>query len=202
MTQDSALTLYHCPQTRSIAALWMLEEVGQPYDVCIVDVSAGESRTAEYLAINPMGKVPALRHGASIVTEVGAICLYLADRFASGRLAPEIEDARRGEFLKWLFFTPIVDTALIETMSGRPAPDRTQVGWGDYDSVVRTLKTPLERGQWLLGERFTAADVALGGNVVWGSMMKLLPDNEPFKGYAARALARPGCRKAFGLEVA
>ena len=199
---NAPLTLYHCPQSRSMPAVWMLEEIGVPYEVTVVDVRTGEGQKPEYLAINPMGKVPALRHGASVITESGAVCLYLADRFAPGRLAPRIEAAARGAFLRWLFFAPIVDSALVEKMLERTPPERAMVGWGDYASVVRTLRAALTPGPWLLGETFSAADVVLGGQIIWGTMMKLLPEGEPFKSYAARAMERDACRKAWGQEVA
>ncbi len=191
------LTLFHCPQSRSMPALWMLEEIGVPYELQVVNVRFGAGQKPEYLALNPMGKVPTLRHGRTIVTETGAICLYLADRFAPDRFSVPIDSEARGTLLRWLFFAPIVDTALVEKLLGRTPPERATVGWGDHASVIRTLRAALEPGPWLLGERFTAADVVLGGQIVWGSMNRVIPDEEPFKSYVARATAREACQKAW-----
>jgi glutathione S-transferase len=191
------LTLYHCPQTRSIPARWMLEEIGVPYHAELVDVRAGAGRTPAYLAVNPMGKVPALMHGDTIVTEAGAICLYLADRFAPGRLAPAVDDTRRGPFLRWLFFASMLDVVLVERMLARGPAPRETVGWGDYASVLETLRVALSSGPWILGDGFSAADVVLGGGIVWGRAMDLLPDDEPFRSYVTRTMARPAFEKAW-----
>jgi glutathione S-transferase len=197
MAGTASLTLYHCPQTRSITARWMLGELDLPHRIEPVDVRGGASRTPEFRTLNPMGKVPVLQHGSSVITETGAICLYLADRFAPGRLAPAIEDPRRGSFLRWLFFAPIVDVALVEKLLDRAPPDRQTVAWGDFPSVLETLRTALAPGPWLLGEQFSAADVALGGQIIWGRMMGVIPDDEPFRAFVARAMARPACAAAF-----
>jgi glutathione S-transferase len=136
------ITLFHCPQSRSITALWMLEEIGIPYRVQIVDVRAGAGQSTDYLALNPMGKVPALQHGSTIVTEAAAICLYLADRFALEQLSAPLDSELRGRMLRWLFFAPITDTALVEKLMGRTPPERASAGWGDQASVLRTLRAP------------------------------------------------------------
>jgi glutathione S-transferase len=196
-TQDQQLTLFHCPQSRSITARWMLEELGLAYRLEIVDVRAGAGQAPAFLEINPMGKVPALMHGEAVVTESGAICQYLADRFAPGTLAPPIDDPRRGPFLRWLFFAPVADSALVERLLERTPPPRASVGWGDYTSVIQTLRAALANGPWVLGDMFTAADVALGGQIVWGRMMGLIPDDEPFRSYVTRAMARPACKKVW-----
>jgi glutathione S-transferase len=194
---DTSLTLYHCPQSRSIVARWMLGELGIPYRTRLVDVHTGSGRTPEFLAINPMGKVPTLVDGDAVITESAAICLYLAERFAPGELAPSIDDPQRGPFLRWLFFAPIFDVSMVEHMLKRMPPPRQSSSWGDRASVLDTMRVALGSGPWLLGERFTAADVALGGGVAWGRAMGLVPDDEPFRAYATRIMARPAFEQAW-----
>jgi glutathione S-transferase len=192
------LTLYHAFPSRSAIVRWMLEEVGEPYDVHLLDLKKGENREAAYLAINPMGKVPALKHGDVVVTEAAAICLYLADAFPQAGLAPAIGDPRRGPFLKWLFFGPgCVEPAVPDRAFKRAEePPRGTLGYGDYETTMNVVAKAVERGPYLLGEQFSAADVVIGSTLRWGMMFKLIPERPEFVAYVGRLTERPALKRA------
>ena len=190
------ITFFHCPMSRSSNTMFLLEELGQPYEVRLTDVRVGAGQTAGYLAINPMGKVPAIVDDGEIVTESGAICLYLADKYPGAGLAPPIGDPRRAPYLRWLFFASNMDVVLVERMCKREPMAATSAGYGDYDRVMRTLRAGLEQGPWLLGEQFTAADVIIGGGIPWAFMNRTIPAEPPFKAYAERIQARPAYQRA------
>ena len=187
------LTLYHAAPSRSSIVLWMLEEVGEPYDIKLIKLSEGDNLKPDYLAINPMGKVPALRHGDVLITEVAAICTYLADAFPDTKLNVPIGDPRRGPYLKWLFFGPgCFEPAVIDRAAPRKEPPRrAMLGYGDFDTAMNVVAKAVEKGPWLLGEQFTAADVVIGANIRWGMMFKLVPERASFLDYAERIAARP-----------
>ncbi len=190
------ITLYHCPNSRSNAALYLLEELGQPYEIVITDVRAGDGQKLEYLAINPMGKVPAIRDDGEVVSEMGAISVYLGDKYPQANLAPPIGDPRRGAYLRWLFFNASLDTVLVEKMFGRVPMAAQSAGYGDYERVVRMLRLGLEPGPWLLGEQFTTADICVGAGVPWAFGNGTLPRESPLKEYGARIEARPAYQRA------
>jgi glutathione S-transferase len=190
------ITLYHCPNSRSNAALYLLEELGQPYEIVVTDVRAGAGQTPEYLAINPMGKVPAIRDGDEVVSETGAIGVYLGDKYPQATLAPPIGDPRRGAYLRWHFFNTSLDTVLVEKMFGRAPFPGQSAGYGDYERVIRMLRLGLERGPWLLGDQFTTVDACLGAGVPWAFANGSLPRESPLKEYAARLEARPAYQRA------
>jgi len=190
------IVLYHCPQSRSSNAVFLLEELGQPYEIKITDVRAGAGQSPEYLAINPMGKVPAIRDGNDVVSESGAICLYLADKYPLSGLAPPIGHPDRAPYLRWLFFGASMDTVLVERMVKREPMSAAMAGYGDYDRVLRTLRNGLVKGPWLLGEKFSAADVLIGGGIPWALSNGTLPRETPFTEYAARITARPANQRA------
>jgi glutathione S-transferase len=193
------LILYHALQSRSSIARWMLEELGEPYDIHLLSLKKGENRAPAYLAVNPMGKVPALRHGDAIASEVSAICCYLADEFPKAGLNIPVGDPRRGAYLKWLFFAPgCIEPAVSERAFPRkePAP-RSTLGYGDFDTVMDVVaKAAAEASPWLLGERFTAADVVIGAQVRFGMMFKLIPERPELAAYVARLNERPAYRRA------
>ena len=192
------LTLYHASLSRSSVVLWMLEELGEPYDIKLLSLSKGENRQPDYLAINPMGKVPALKHGDTVITELAAICTYLADEFSKAKLNVPIGSPRRGVYLKWLFFGP---GCLEPAVTDRAAPRkeearRAMLGYGDFDTTMNVLAKAVEKGPWLMGEQFTAADVVIGANLRWGMIFKMVPERKEFTDYAARIAARPAAQRA------
>jgi len=192
------LTLYHASPSRSSIVLWMLEELGQPYDIRLVKLSAGDNLKPDYLAINPMGKVPALRHGDTVITETAAICTYLADEFPQAKLNVPTGTPRRGVYLKWLFFGPgCMEPAVIDRAAPRKEEARrAMLGYGDFDTTMNVVAKAVEKGPWIMGDQFTAADVVIGSNVRWGTMFKLIPERKEFTDYAARIAARPAAKRA------
>ncbi len=191
------LTLYHAAPSRSSVTRWMLEEIGEPYDIKLLHLAEGDQQKPDYLAINPMGKVPTLQHGDIVITETAAICTYLADAFPKAGLSVPIGDPRRGVYLKWLFFGPgCLEPAVIDRAAPRKEePRRAMLGYGDFDTVMNVLAKAVEKGPWLLGEQFTAADVVIGANIRWGMIFKLLPERKEFLDYAARIAARPAAQR-------
>lgn len=193
------LTLYHASPSRSSIVLWMLEEIGQPYDVHLVSFKKGENLTPGYLAVNPMGKVPALRHRDVVISEVAAICAYLADEFPEAKLNVPIGDPRRGPYLKWLFFGPsVVETAITDhAFPRKEAVARSVLGYGDFDTVMNVLaQAAAAANPYLLGEQFTAADVIIGSQLRWAMMFKLIPERPEFVAYVDRLNARPAAQRA------
>lgn len=192
------LTLYHASPSRSSITLWMLEELGEPYDIHLLNLQNGDGQKPDYLAINPMGKVPALRHGDAVITEAAAICTYLADAFPAAKLNVPIGDPRRGAYLKWLFFGPsCIEPAVIDRAAPRKEEARRgMLGYGDFDTVMNVVANAVAKGPWLLGEQFTAADVIVGANIRWGMMFKMIPERKEFTDYAARIAARPAAQRA------
>jgi len=191
------IVFYYAPMSRGRIVHWMLEEIGAPYRVELISFDKGEHKRPEYLAINPMGKVPAIVHRGTVVTETAAICTYLADAFPQAQLAPATSDPARGTYLRWLFFAAsCVEYALVDRMFSRPLPDRPGVlGYGSYESVVNALDIALSPGPWILGERFSAADVYVGSQIGWGTMMKGFEPRPRFQEYVARCMARPAYRR-------
>jgi len=192
------LTLYHAAPSRSSIVLWMLEELGEPYDIELVSFKKGENRQAPFLAINPMGKLPTLKHGDTIITEAAAICTYLADEFPRARLNIPIGDPRRGIYLKWLFFGPsCVEPAVTDRAFPRKEEVRpSMLGYGDFDTTMNVVADAVAKGPWLMGEQFTAADVVVGANIRWGMIFNLIPERPEFTDYAARIAARPAAQRA------
>jgi len=192
------LTLYHASPSRSSIVLWMLEEIGQPYDIKLIKLSAGENMKPDYLAINPMGKVPALKHGDTVITEVAAICTYLADEFPDRKLNIPVGAPQRGVYLKWLFFGPgCLEPAVVDRAAPRKEEARRgMLGYGDFDTTMNVLAKAVEKGPWLMGDQFTAADVVIGANIRWGMIFKMIPERKGLLDYAARIAARPAAQRA------
>jgi len=197
MTTDRRITLYHAPRTRSTSTLLLLEELGAEYDLHVLDLARGQQRTPQYLAVNPMGKVPAIRHGDAVVTEQVAIYVYLADLYADRGLAPQAGDSLRGPYLRWLaFYGSCFEPAVVDRSLKRdPAPGASSP-YGDFDTLLATVTAQLAEGPNLLGERFTAADVlwgaALGLTTGWG----LVPDAPVVSRYVQAFDARPAVIRA------
>jgi glutathione S-transferase len=198
------LTLYHAAPSRSSVVHWMLEEVGEPYELHLLSLKNGDNRKPDYLKVNPMGKVPALRHGEVVITEVAAICTYLADAFPRARLNVPIGDPQRGPYLKWLFFAPsCAEMAMMDRMFPRKegAP-RGALGYGEYDTTFDVLADAVRAGPWILGDQFTAADVVVGSLLRWGMMFKGVPERSEFVAYAGRCAERPAAKRAAAKDEA
>ena len=192
------LTLYHAAPSRSSVTRWMLEEIGEPYDIKLLSLSKGDNQKPDYLAINPMGKVPALKHGDVVITESAAICTYLADEFPRAKLNVPIGDPRRAGYLKWLFFGPsCIEPAIMDRAFPRKEEARrAALGYGDFDTVIDVVAKAVSKGPYLVGEQFTAADVVIGSGLRWGMMFKLLPERPEFTAYVGRLTQRPALQRA------
>ena len=191
------MKLFYAPQTRSSRAVWMLEETGIDYELELVDIRAEDRQdSAEFRNASPMGKVPALIDGDTAMSESAAMCLYVADRYAPGRLAPAIDDASRGRFLYWLMYTPAVIEPAMSEHFNKIEPNRGRSGWGDFASMIETWESGLSDKEWILGSDFSAADVMLGSSAAFMRMFEMLPDSPTLSAYADRCLARPGYQKA------
>jgi glutathione S-transferase len=192
------LTLYHIAPSRSSIVLWMLEEIGEPYDIHLLSMKKGSNREPDYLAVNPMGKVPALKHGDTVITEGAAICTYLADAFPKAGLNIPIDHPKRGPYLKWLFFGPgVLEGAVMDRAFPRSGePPRAALGYGDFDTAMDVVAKAVTPGPFLMGDKFTAADVVIGSNLRWGTMFKMIPERKEFSDYVARFADRPAAKRA------
>jgi glutathione S-transferase len=200
----SSLTFYTNPMSRGRIARWMLEEVGEPYETVLLDY-ASSMKDPDYLAINPMGKVPAIRHGDVAVTETAAICAYLADAFPARDLAPPPGDPARAAYYRWLFFAAgPVEAAVTAKSLGllAPADKKAMVGYGTFDQTIDTLEQAVARGPYICGEQFSAADVYVGSQIGWGLMFGSIDKRPVFTDYVARIQARPAAIRARELDDA
>ena len=191
-----ALEYYTNPQSRGLIAHWMLEEVGQPYQTTWLAWGPTGHKSPEYLKINPMGKVPTLRHDSHIVTEAAAICLYLADAFPQAQLKPAAEGL--ADYYRWtLFCAGPVEHAVTSKAMGWQVPEGRQsmVGFGSYDEVVSTLEGALKGRDFVCGKQFSAADVYVGSTVDWGLNFQTLPKLPTFAAYQERLRARPAFQR-------
>jgi glutathione S-transferase len=192
------LTLYHSPQSRSGLVRWLLEEIGEPYDLHVLNIKKGESRAPAHLAVNPMGKVPAIKHGDVVVTEAAAICCYLADEFPRAGLNVPTGDKRRGPYLQWLFFGPsCIEPAMMDRAFPRKEEARrAALGYGDFDTVMDVVAKAVASGPYIMGDAFTAADVVIGSGLRFGMQFKLLPERGEFTAYSGRLAQRPALQRA------
>ena len=196
------ITFYTNPMSRGQIARWMLEEVGQPYDMIILDYGT-TMKAADYLAINPMGKVPAIVHRGKVVTEAAAICAYLADAFPAAALAPPPD--RRAEYYRWLFFAAgPVEAAVSNKAMGLTVPEDRErsMGYGNYDQTLATLEQAVSGDQWICGDQFTAADVYVGSQIDWGLSFGTMDSRPAFETYAARLRERPAYKRQKELDGA
>lgn len=203
MTDDRNVTLYHAPNTRSTGVLVLLEELGAPYKLHVLNMKAGEHRQPPYLAINPMGKVPALKHGDALITEQVAIYIYLADLFPEAKLAPPLGDPQRGPYLRWLvYYAACFEPAVVDrAMKREPAP-LAMSPYGDFDTMLKTLVDQLAKGPYFLGERFSAPDVLWGGALTWMTVFKLIPELPVIADYVKRANLRPAVERTKAKDAA
>jgi glutathione S-transferase len=198
------LVLYTNPMSRGRIARWMLEEVGHPYKTEVLNY-ASTMKAPAYLAINPMGKVPALRHGDAVVTETAAICAYLADAFPQAGLAPPSGSKMRAPYYRWLFFTagPVEAALTNKALGFEVPPDRERMmGYGNIAQALDTLEAAVSRGEYLVGEGFTAADLYVGSHIGFGMMFGTLEKRPAFENYWQRVSSRPACLRAKELDDA
>lgn len=193
-----ALIHYHAPNTRSFAVRWLFEELGNPpHEMKILNLKNGDHKKPAYLAVNPMGKVPTVVHGGTVITETAAIAMYLADLFPAAKLAPPIGDTARGTYFRWIVFNQsAVEPALTDHYLKREPGQPSMMAYGTYEDTVNALAGALAKGPYVLGDRFSAADIVIGAGVRWMLMFKLLPERKEFTSYAERLSARPALQRA------
>ena len=202
MTAPPRITFFHAPQTRSGATRALFEELGVEYDMHVLSLKAGDTRKPDYLAVNPMGKVPAIRHGDALITEQPAVMMYLADLYPETKLAPPISDPLRGPYLRWMvFYGSCFEPAVIDkSMQRDPAPPATSP-YGDFETMLGTLTDQLDRGPYLLGETFSAADVLYGTALDWMTQFKLVPELPAIRAYIKRVTSRPAMQRAAAADA-
>lgn len=193
----SELTLYHCPQTRSTGVLALLAELNAPYQLHAMNMKQGENRAPAYLAINPMGKVPAIVHDGALVTEQVAIYIYLADLYPQAGLAPALGDPLRGPYLRWMaLYGTCFEPAVVDNWMKRAPVDKMACAYGDFEAIFKLFTDQLAKGPYLLGDRFSAVDILWGTSMGWMNAFKLLPDSELIAAYAERIGSRPAVAAA------
>ncbi len=191
-----SIVLYHHPFTRASSVVWMLEEVGAPYELRFVDIMKGAHKQPEIIALNPMGKLPVLTDGDTVVTEVAAIGLYLADRYAAGTLSPALTDPNRATYLRWSLFAPSVIEPGAMAKAGNWAFKPGQAGWGEYEAMIKAMEGALQGRDYLLGSAFSMADVIFGGTLRFMLQFKMLEATPIFQAYADRLGERPALKRA------
>ena len=193
------LIFYTNPQSRGRIVRWMLEELGQPYETEVVPYD--QIKSPAYLAVNPMGKVPAIRHGEDVITECAAICAYLADVFPQAGLGPR--DNEKADYYRWMFYAagPIEAAVSNQAMGWMPTPERERMfGYGNFDTVVAVLDELLQSRDYICGDRFTAADVYVGSQIMFPMQFKMLPEIDSFVRYRDRLQARDAYKRATEID--
>lgn len=203
MTESRELVFFHAPRSRSAGVRILLEELQAPHRLQLVDMKAGAQRQSDYLAINPMGKLPALKHGDALITEQVAIYIYLADEFSAAGLAPAIGHPLRGPYLRWMaFYGSCFEPALVDRAMQREPGAQGMSPYGDFDTVLKTLTDQLEKGPYLLGETFSALDVLWASALGWTTGFKIVPLLPVFEAYIQRMQARPAFIAAQAKDAA
>ena len=202
MSTSDTIVFFHAPNTRSSGTRILLEELGAPHEVRAVNMKAGEQRKPAFLAVNPMGKVPAILHRGELVTEQVAIFVYLADLVPQAGLAPALDDARRGPYLRWMaYYGSSFEPAVVDRALKREPGPLNMVPYGDYDTMLKTVTDQLAKGPYLLGERMTAADVLWGTALAWTTMFKLVPELPVITSYVKRMTGRPAAGRVKELDA-
>lgn len=197
------LVFWHSPNTRATATRILLEELGAPHEMRALNMKAGENRQPAYLAVNPLGKVPAIVHDGAVVTEQGAVFIYLADLFPEAGLAPAIGDPLRGPYLRWLvYYGSSMEPAAIDRALKRDPAPRSTLPYGDFDSMLGVIVDAIRKGPYLLGERFSAADVLWGTALRWLTGFKIVPELPEIQAYIGRVCDRPAFVRVFAADAA
>jgi glutathione S-transferase len=199
---DPMMKLYWSPRSRSFSTLWLMEETGQPYERVLTDITKGAQTTPEYLAINPMGKVPALRDGEATLAEAAAICAYVTERYPEAKLAPPPGDPLRAKYLYWLFFAPgCIEPAMVQVAT-KIEMNPVAAGWGDAQRVFDVLDAALAKGPWILGETFSAADIAIGSSLNFAvRLFNMVQARPSFDRYIDACAARPAFQRATAIAA-
>lgn len=197
------LVFFHNPHSRSCMTRALLEELGAEYESCVLDFRKSEQLSPEYMAINPMGKVPAIRHDGVVVTETVAIFIYLADLYRDAGLAPALDDPDRGTYLRWLvFYAACMEPAVGDKAQKREPAPRAQSPYADYATTVQAITAALSPGPWLLGDRFSTADVLWGNALRFLTQFGMVDSSPVIVGYIERVMARPGMQRALRADEA
>jgi glutathione S-transferase len=197
MSTSRHVVLFYNPQSRAAGVQILLEELNADYELKVLNLKTGDNRKPEFLAINPMGKLPTIKHGDTVVTEQAAVYMYLAELYPEAKLSPAVGDPLRGEYLRWMvFYGSCFEPAVVDrSMKREPAPVGTSP-YGDFDMTIGTVAKQLSKGPWMLGETFTAADVLWGAALAWTTGFKIVPELPEFKAYIERFNARPAVARA------
>ncbi|MDC0743066.1 glutathione S-transferase family protein [Polyangium mundeleinium] len=196
------ITLYHHPFSRAAGTVWALEEVGVAYEIHQVDMPKGGHKTPAILALNPMGKLPILEDGDTVVTEAAAIALYLADRYAYGTLAPKVDTGERGTYLRWAAFAPAVIEPGAMAKAGGWEAKPGSAGWGTYEAMLDSMESAIANRTFILGETFSMADVIFGGTIRYMLRFDMLEKRPSFVAYAERLAQRPALQRAEARNAA
>jgi glutathione S-transferase len=200
MSEDT-LVFYHAAPSRSSIVHWRLEEVGAHYRIVPIDLGRDEQRQPDYLAVNPMDKVPAIVHLGTVITEVAAICAWLAETFPAAGLAPPVGAPDRGSYLRWLFFEPAsLEPAIVDRLLQRPPGPARALSYGDFNTTLDVVARAVQPGPYLLGDRFSTADVLVGSALRWGGMVGVVPERAEFTAYLARLAERPALQRAMARD--
>lgn len=195
------IVLYHHPFSRAANVVWMLEEVGVPYELRYVDLQSNEQKKPEITALNPMGKLPIIRDTELVVTESAAIGIYLADRYAPGRLAPDSSDPERGTYLRWSLFAPsVIEPGVLAKASNWPVRE-SNAGFGNYDAMIKAMQSALAGRDFLLGKKFSMADMIFGGTLGYMLRFKLIEALPEFTAYDDRLVQREARQRADGINA-
>lgn len=202
MSFDRHVVFFHCPNSRAGGVRILLEELDADYEMRVLSLKAGQQRAPEYLAVNPMGKVPAVLHGDSLVTEQAAVYTYMADLYPEASLAPGLQDPLRGPYLRWMaFYGNCVEPAVVDRAFKRDPVSPSTCPYGDFDTMFNTIVAQLGKGSYMLGERFTAVDLLWGTSLNWLLQFKLLPDLPVLTDYVARVMGRPAVQRAVAADA-
>ncbi len=202
MKTPEMINFFHSPQSRSTATLTLLEELKAPYKLNVLDLKKGEQRDSAYLAINPLGKVPAIQHGSSVVTEQVAIFIYLADLYPAARLAPPVDNAGRGPYLRWLvYYAACYEPALSDRMMKHGPLPHMSSPYGTFEEMLSTVSAPLTQSPYLLGDKISAADILWGTAFHWGMLFKLVPEDGILLEYVKRITSRPSFATAARIDA-
>ena len=202
MTERQDITLFHSPNTRSSGVLTLLEELGAPFELKVLNMKAGEQRQPAYLAVNPLGKVPAILDGDALVTEQVAIYIHLADLFPQAGLAPPIGDPHRGSYLRWMvFYAACYEPALIDKYQNHEPASPMESPYGSFDAMLGVVEEQLSRAPYLLGETLSAADILWGTALSWGMKFGLVPEKPVFVDYSNRIMERPAPQRVLARDA-